>query len=63
MTDTVSVHRPGWESTVVFPYTVKEKEAAGVCTSCFGGFVYEPTEDSLEDEAHICWMCKGKGRV
>lgn len=34
----------------------------GTCPHCFGGFVYEPTEDTLEDEAHECWMCLGTAR-
>lgn len=29
------------------------------CPHCFGGIVYEPTEDALVDEAHECHMCFG----
>lgn len=32
------------------------------CPHCSRGFVYEPTEDTLADEAHECWMCLGTGR-
>jgi hypothetical protein len=32
------------------------------CPHCSSGWVYEPTEDALEDEAHECWMCLGTGR-
>ena len=29
------------------------------CPHCYGGVVYEPTEDTLVDEAHECHMCLG----
>lgn len=29
------------------------------CIHCFGGFVFEPTDDSLVDEAHECHICFG----
>lgn len=32
------------------------------CPHCFGGFVFEPTEDSLVDEPHECHMCFGTTR-
>lgn len=32
------------------------------CPHCAGGWIYEPTEDTLIDEAHECFMCLGTGR-
>jgi hypothetical protein len=32
------------------------------CPHCFRGTVYEPTEDTLHDEASECPMCFGTGR-
>ena len=29
------------------------------CPHCFGGITYEPTEDTLVDEAFECHMCFG----
>ncbi len=29
------------------------------CPHCYGGTVYEPTEDKLVDEPHECHMCLG----
>lgn len=29
------------------------------CPHCFKGITYEPTEDTLVDEAHECHMCFG----
>lgn len=33
------------------------------CIHCSGGWVYESTEDPLEDEAYWCHMCLGTGRT
>jgi hypothetical protein len=32
------------------------------CPHCFSGWVFEPTEDTLEDEAYECPMCFGTTR-
>ncbi len=32
------------------------------CPHCFGGIVYEPTEDELVDEPHEGHMCMGTAR-
>lgn len=34
-----------------------EKVSTDSCIHCSGGWVFEPTEDTLEDEAIPCWMC------
>jgi hypothetical protein len=37
-------------------------ESSEGCIHCSNGWVYEPTEDSLTDEAYVCWMCRGTER-
>ena len=32
------------------------------CIHCTNGWVFEPTEDTLHDEAHECPMCFGSGQ-
>ncbi len=39
-----------------------ETSIRGKCPHCFGGFVFEPTEDPLEDEAVECPACLGTAR-
>jgi len=34
----------------------------GACPHCFGGTVFEPTDDPLEDEAMECPACLGTVR-
>jgi hypothetical protein len=34
----------------------------GACPHCFGGTVFEPTDDPLEDEAMECPACLGTAR-
>jgi hypothetical protein len=47
----------------VTPSIRRDENEVSRCIHCVGsGSVYEPTEDSLEDEAHVCWMCDGTGR-
>ncbi len=39
------------------------REHRGVsCPHCFSGWVFEPTEDALEDEAVECPACLGTAR-
>jgi hypothetical protein len=38
------------------------KVPAEACLHCAGGWVFEPTEDTLHDEALECPMCFGSGR-
>jgi hypothetical protein len=40
--------------------TMKILEAK--CRHCYGGWVFEPTEDPLEDEAIECPACLGTAR-
>jgi hypothetical protein len=37
------------------------KGPAEQCIHCCGGWIYEPTEDTLEDEAMPCHMCGAIG--
>lgn len=39
-----------------------QKVAEERCPHCSRGWVYEPTEDTLEDEALACFMCLGTTR-
>jgi uncharacterized protein (DUF983 family) len=41
--------------------TVKES-IRGTCPHCFGGTVFEPTDDPLVDEATECPACLGAAR-
>lgn len=50
------------KEVAVIEKSVAEKMASGECVHCFGGVVYEPTEDALVDEAHECHMCMGTTR-
>jgi hypothetical protein len=42
--------------------TVIKESIGGTCPHCFGGWVFEPTEDTLEDEAIECPACLGAAR-
>lgn len=47
------------------PVTVPQEGPFGTpeqCPHCFSGWVFEPTEDPLEDEACQCPACLGTAR-
>ncbi len=39
-----------------------ETSIRGACPHCFGGVVFQPTEDTLTDEAMECPACLGTTR-
>lgn len=40
----------------------RHDEKVAACPHCYAGYVFEPTEDTLEDEAIECPACLGTAR-